>query len=216
MVVARSVTAQRTGVRFPPAPRALRTKRRERCWSCPMPAVAGQDFPGPCDGVRRANTARLRSYPELEILRSIVILPAVEVMDRLVRQEIATDLLLHHEDVFEHVRALRSSSWVARNAAHHVAPLVNGHAATPVAVRPPRGGLTGPAGGRRWLLRLSAGTNVASRSTTTGRTEQMPAGRLERTTTARALPHRRQPIEQMFAVRTTEKNRAKRTRPIPA
>lgn len=38
MVVARATPARRTGVRFPPAPRALEL-RFERCWSCPIPPV---------------------------------------------------------------------------------------------------------------------------------------------------------------------------------
>src|SRR5581483_3740105 len=114
-----------------------------------------------------ANPARLRSHPQLEIDRSVVVLDAVEMVHGLLRPQVTAEHPLHHDDVFEHVRTAWVRPWMSRNAAHHVPRLVKRFAAAPVAVRFANGRLAGPTRRGRRLLRVSARAQVPRRPATT-------------------------------------------------
>jgi hypothetical protein len=57
------------------------------------------------------------------------------MMDRLVRIEIAPEVLLHHEDVLEHVAVVARRPGVVQSVQHHVAVLCTSAAALPMPVQ---------------------------------------------------------------------------------
>lgn len=91
-----------TGVRFPSPPRAL-SASSERCWRCLQFSVPTEDDAGPFEGIFHPNAAGLWPNPELEILGSIVVLHAVQVVDGLVGKEMPAEQVLHDQDVLKHV-----------------------------------------------------------------------------------------------------------------
>jgi hypothetical protein len=60
-----------------------------------------------------ANAVRLASLPELEVIGTVVVSPAVDVMHVLVRLKRAPDLLLHDVAVVEHPLAVDANPEVA-------------------------------------------------------------------------------------------------------
>src|SRR5205823_5786233 len=68
----------------------------------PIPA---QDLQRPRDRILHAYASRLRTCPELKVLRPVVVLDAVLVVNGLVREQRATEELLHHDDVLKHIPA---------------------------------------------------------------------------------------------------------------
>ena len=76
----------------------------------------------------------MRSQPELEVLRSVVVPNAVAVVDVLVAHEVASELLLHHEDVLKHLGMSGTGARMFRGVAHDVARLVTGAPSPPVPV----------------------------------------------------------------------------------
>ena len=77
----------------------------EHCWRCARPIVvkAGEDLSRPGHCVTGADSGRLRSRPELEILRAVVVAYAVPVVNRLPRVQMTTEHRLGNEDVLEDV-----------------------------------------------------------------------------------------------------------------
>jgi len=59
----------------------------------------------PSDCVGQANSGRLRTDPEFQIPWAVVVADTVDVVDGLVRKELASEQLLHHKDVFEYIAA---------------------------------------------------------------------------------------------------------------
>lgn len=57
----------------------------------------------PINEVLRPLSTGLGMRPQLQVLRAIVVLDSVQVMYVLAGQEVASDLVLHHEDVLEDV-----------------------------------------------------------------------------------------------------------------
>jgi len=197
MVVARTSRTSRTRVRFPPAPRAL-DSGSSVVGAVRGPFVPSEDLSRPPHGIRHSDTARLWSHPELEILRAIVVLHAVEVMDRLLGEQEPPDFLLHDKDVLEYVGAARAGSRMTRGATHHVPRLVKGRTTAPVAV-----GFTGcrlarPTGGRCRLLGVPTRAEVVRRLSPTRRTEKMSTRRFERSIAALTPLHPTQCIELVF------------------
>lgn len=77
----------------------------EHCWRCarPIVVIAVEDLPRPGRCVTGADSGRLRSRPELEILRAVVVAYAVPVVNRLPRVQMTTEHRLGNEDVLEDV-----------------------------------------------------------------------------------------------------------------
>ena len=115
--------SRRTRVRFPPPPRMLRGDREHR-WRCTDIHVAVVDRPRPSYGVAHPDARRLWTRPELEVLRSVVVSNAVDVVDRFSLDEMPPKQLLRHQDVFEHVGA-PSRPWVVGDSHHDVAGFVS-------------------------------------------------------------------------------------------
>jgi hypothetical protein len=64
------------------------------------------DGVSPIESVAHANSRRLGSRPQLEILRPVVVADTVEMMNRLTGQEVPSDRRLEDQDVLKNV-------WVA-------------------------------------------------------------------------------------------------------
>src|SRR5512132_834831 len=111
---------------------------------------------GPIDRVRCSDPGRLGANPKLEVLGAVVVLDAVEVVDRFVSQEMASELLLHHEDVFEDVGAIWASPRMVGDPQQDVAGPMRGSSALPRAVVATTVTSTGGARPRLPLLRSPA------------------------------------------------------------
>jgi hypothetical protein len=72
--------------------------------------------------------------PQLQVFQPVVVPHAVAMVNGFIRQEVATQHLLHHEDVLEDILAL-SGPGVTRCPEHDIARLVAGASASPVAIR---------------------------------------------------------------------------------
>ena len=100
---------------------------REHCWRCARPSgfVTIENRPSPLDRVADSNSRRLRSGPEFEVFRPIVITHTIAVVNRFAGLQVSTEQLLDNENVFEHVRT-RSCARVVGHSHHDVAGLVEG------------------------------------------------------------------------------------------
>jgi hypothetical protein len=96
--------------------------------------VTIENRPSPLDRVADSNSRRLRSGPEFEVFRPIVITHTIAVVNRFAGLQVPTEQLLDNENVFEDVRT-RSCSRVVGHPHHDVAGLVQGSAALPVSIR---------------------------------------------------------------------------------
>jgi hypothetical protein len=67
--------------------------------------VPGDDFTRPGDRFYRSNATWLRTDPQLQIVRPVVVAPAVSMMHSFIGEEMPAKSLLHHEDVLEDVVA---------------------------------------------------------------------------------------------------------------
>ena len=109
---------------------------REYCWRCAntLSVVAIKNRTRPLDCVAHTNPRRLRSRPEFEVLRSIVIAHPIAMVNRFTRLQVPSEQLFGDEDVLEYVWA-RSRSRVARYSQHYVTGLVKRPPSLPVTVR---------------------------------------------------------------------------------
>jgi hypothetical protein len=87
---------------------------------CPIPL---EDFERPREGVIDPDATRLWTDPQFQIPRPVVMFHTVNVMNRLVGEEMPSQQLLHHEDVLEDVEALASTR-VVRSPNHDIARFV--------------------------------------------------------------------------------------------
>ena len=108
----------------------------EGCWRCACARVTLQNLDCPSDCVGYANSGRLRTDPEFQIPWAVVVADTVDVVDGLVRKELASEQLLHDKDVFEYIAA-RSSPWVPRESNHQIPSVVSGTSTFPVTVEVP-------------------------------------------------------------------------------
>ena len=109
-------------------------------------AVPDEDLACPGDRIADADTCRLGTYPQLQVLRPVVVLDTVQMMHVLSRQEIPAEHLLHDQDVLEDVASVAGPR-VVRRPEQDVPALVPCPAASPVAVRITTLGAAGGAGG---------------------------------------------------------------------
>ena len=122
-------------------------------------AVSGDDLACPWKSVNAPDACRLWSYPQLQVLGAVVVSDAVAVMHVLARQEIASQHLLHDQDVLEHVTPVAGPR-VLGCPDHRVSVLVAGPPAPPVVVGRPALGVAGGTGGRLVLLASPARAEI--------------------------------------------------------
>ncbi len=95
-----------------------------------LQGVTGQDLSGPLHRVFDSDAGWLRLDPQLEPVESIVVANTVFVMNGLIWEEVASKVLLHHEDVLEHV-AVGVGGRVVRAADEHIALIADVPSALP-------------------------------------------------------------------------------------
>jgi hypothetical protein len=122
----------RTRVRFPPPPRVLRGNREHR-WRCANAHVSVVDGARPFDGIANPDSRRLGPGPEFEVLGTIVVAHAVDVVNRLTFDQVPPEKVLCDQDVFEDV-GTSSGPGMSGNSHHHVASLVSGATSLPVPI----------------------------------------------------------------------------------
>ncbi len=124
----------KTGVRLPPPPRVLEVPSSIVGGGSRSPvAVPIENLTCPRDGIADSDARGLRSRPEFQVLRPVVVPNAVAMVHRLARLEIAPELRLDHEDVLEDL-GRRSGARMIRSAKHHVTSPMNGSPTLPIAV----------------------------------------------------------------------------------
>ena len=122
-------------------------------------AVPGDDLACPREGVDAADTCRLGSNPQLQVLGAVIITDAVAVMHVLPWQEIPAKHLLHDENVLKNVASVACPR-VLRRPDQRIPVLVPGPPASPIVVRCPALGMAGGTGGRLRLLAGPAGAEI--------------------------------------------------------
>ena len=114
-------------------------------------AVSGDALACPRESVDAPDACRLWSYPQLQVLGAVVVSDAIAVMYVLARQEIASQHLLHDQDVLEDIAPVAGPR-VLGCPDQRVSVLVPGSPAPPVVVGRPALGVAGGTGGRLILL----------------------------------------------------------------
>jgi hypothetical protein len=150
--------------------------RMQRCWGClgELP-VSGDDFSRPRDRVHSPDAGRLGSDPKFQIFGRVVIADPVLMVDAFVGKQRSTELLLHHDDVFEDV-ALGSGSRMVWHPNHEVPGVMLGPAALPIVVRWSGLASTQPASPARARLDLLGIPASALVSRSAGRAVVVAAG----------------------------------------
>jgi hypothetical protein len=99
-----------------------------------VPLIEIENLACPGDGVADTDPCRLGASPQLQVFWPVVVSNTVTVMYRLTRQEIPSQDLVHHEDMFEHVTDAAGGPGMRGNPPHDVSGLVPGLPTLPVAI----------------------------------------------------------------------------------
>src|SRR5947209_2377145 len=113
---------------------ASTTRKRPASTVRRVVCISGQYLPSPGDRVLHPRAIRLAADPQFEVLRAIVVAPAVAVMHLFAWEEISPQHVLHHQDVFQHIPAVSNAAGMPNPTAVDVALLVDvpGGVALPV------------------------------------------------------------------------------------
>jgi hypothetical protein len=160
---------------------------REHCWRCARPSgfITIENRPSPLDRVADSNSRWLRSGPEFEVFRPIVIAHTVAVVNRFARFQVSAEQLLDDENVFEDVRTC-SCARVVGHSHHDVAGLMEGSSTLPISIRRFR---NCSACSARLRLCLPRPTTRTGRFAAAGRASQMSTRWLKFTSALLAMPH---------------------------
>lgn len=141
----------------------------------------------PLNGIAHADSRRLWAIPQFGIFRSIVILDAVSMVNRFIRQQVTAEHVLHNKDVFENVTTASAPRMIGE-ANHDVASLVLRSPSAPIAVQST---IRLPTREARCRLRLLFATAWALISGSARRATQVSTRGDESVTALRATAHRR-------------------------